>query len=124
MQGRFAESVGPFRESLSKLEGELGSEHSLLVVPLNDLATSLVKTGQMDEAGTVYERAIRSPQNLGSDDPTCGVLLGNYACVLRKLGRKDEAKEVAARSREISIASKRSNGVGSVIGIASLLEGH
>jgi tetratricopeptide (TPR) repeat protein len=123
-QGRFAEAVTSFRESLSAFEGAVGSEHPRLVTPLNNLATSLVRVGQLDQAGAVYQRAILiCGKTLGRDHLICGVLLENYSLVLRKLGRKREAKEFAAQSRQIKLASGRRNGVGSVVSVESLQSG-
>lgn len=48
------------------------------------------------------------------------VLLENYAVVLRKLGRKREAKKFQAEGLQIERASNRRNGVGSTIRVTAL----
>lgn len=121
-EGRFAEAVEPFRESIGVLEGDVGDKHPLLIAPLNNLATSLTKAGRPEEAGSVYQRAIAiCGSTLGEGHPTCGMLLGNYSSVLRKLGRKREARDLAARSQEVMRESARHNGAGAVVSVTSLL---
>jgi tetratricopeptide (TPR) repeat protein len=120
-QGRFAEAVEAQRGSLNALEDAVGAEHPSLVVSLNNLATTFVRMGHLEEGGSTYQRAITvCTKTLGEDHPNCGVLLENYAFVLRKLGRKREAKQMAARSKQIELASRRRNGEGAVVSMAAL----
>jgi len=120
-QGRFAESVESFRQVLTVIEGEVGIEHPMLVVPLNNLATSLLKMGNTGEADRTYQRAIGiCMKTVGGDHPTCGALLENYSALLRKQGRKREAKQMARQARQIQQASDRRNGLGAVISFERL----
>jgi tetratricopeptide (TPR) repeat protein len=101
-EGHIAESLQPFRESLNVVEGDVGTEDTMLIVPLNNLATALVKLGRTEEADADFRRATGiCGKMFGDDHPTCGVLLANYAVCLRKLGRKQEAKEEFATIRRV-----------------------
>jgi hypothetical protein len=59
-------------------------------------------------------------KTLGENHPDYAVLLKNYAVVLRKLGRKREAKEFKERGQKIERAANRRNGVGSTINVTAL----
>jgi tetratricopeptide (TPR) repeat protein len=120
-QGRYDESVDLYRESLRLLEEAIGDENPYLVVPFNDLASSYLKLGRLNDAELTLRRANAvCSKTLGEDHATCGALLENYAVVLRKLDRKREAKAVAARSQQIARASRSRNGVGSTISVTAL----
>jgi tetratricopeptide (TPR) repeat protein len=119
-QGLYDKSVDLHIKSLQLLESTVSSSHPSLILPLNDLAAGYAKTDRLNDARSTYERAISvCNRSLGSDHPNCGILLHNYAVVLRKLGHKREAKEMEARSRQIARASLRRAGVGATIDVAA-----
>jgi tetratricopeptide (TPR) repeat protein len=120
-QGRYRESIDLYLESLRLLEDVTSGEHSLLLAPLNNLALSYLKLGQLNEAEVTLRRANTvCGKTLGEDHATCGALLEGYAVVLRKLHRKREAKTVAARAAQITRAFLSRNGVGSTISVTAL----
>jgi tetratricopeptide (TPR) repeat protein len=120
-QGRYKESVELDSESLHLFQDAMGDPHPALIGPLNNLALSYLKLGQLSEAESMLKRAMGvCSRVLGDDHATCGTLLESYAVVLRKLDRKREARVVAARSRQITRASQRRNGVGATIGVTAL----
>jgi tetratricopeptide (TPR) repeat protein len=117
----YSESTELFRESLRLFQSLVGEEHWALVVPSGNLALSYLKLGQVNDADLILQRAIPLYRNtLGENHPTCGALLEDHATVLRKLGRKQEAKELTRRSQEIVRAFRRHNGIGSTVNVATL----
>jgi tetratricopeptide (TPR) repeat protein len=120
-QERYAESVDLQQQSIRVWETAVGEEHPSLVLPLNNLATSYVKMEHFEEAERTFHRAIDvCSKTLGEDHLDYAVLLRNYTVVLRKLGRKREAKKFEAQARQIERATDRSNGVGSTINVTAL----
>jgi hypothetical protein len=81
----------------------------------------MFKAGRDEEAAALYQRAVLlCAKTLGPDHPKYGVLLENYSFVLKKLGRKHEGKEMAARAKQILSASARRNGIGAVVSVSAL----
>jgi tetratricopeptide (TPR) repeat protein len=120
-QGRYEESISLQQKSIRVLEAALGQEHPSLVAPFNNLATTYLKADRFAEAGLYYQRAIIiCRKTLGEDHLDYAVLLENYAVVLRKLGRKREAKRADAEGQQIERAADRHNGVGLTIGVTAL----
>jgi tetratricopeptide (TPR) repeat protein len=67
-----------------------------------NLALACLRQGDMTEAERHYLRALRLlEQSLGADHLHVGMLLAEYAQVLRKTSRKSEAKAVEQRGRAI-----------------------
>jgi tetratricopeptide (TPR) repeat protein len=123
-QGRYAESLDLYRESLHVLEASVGGVHATLVSVLNNIAASQVKMGRFEDAANNLERAKTVyEKTLGGDHPMGAALLSNYAAVLRKIGRKREAREMDIQAAQILKASNLRNGVGSTIGMSALTKG-
>jgi tetratricopeptide (TPR) repeat protein len=119
-QARYQESIELYQESLRLFKDVVGNERSALIA-LSNLASSYLKLGRLDEAEPIFQRAIAlCTKTLGGDHPTCGTVLENYAVVLRKLGRKREAKTLAARAQQIARASRRHNGMDSTVSVMAL----
>ncbi len=119
--GRFEEAAAAYRRSIDLLERTLGMGHPLLVSPLSNLGESYLKMGTLTEASAAYRRAadICDASGIGQDLP-CGTNLAGYAEVLRKQGRKREAKAMEARSRRLEQDSRRRNGVGITVDVSAL----
>jgi tetratricopeptide (TPR) repeat protein len=120
-QERYEESINLQEKSVQALESVSGKEHPSLVMPLNDLAIAYVRMGRFDDADVTYQRAIDiCRKTLGEDRIEYGVLLKNYTHVLRKLGRKREAKGAETQGQLIQQAVNRRNGVGATISVTAL----
>ena len=120
-QERYQESVDLQLESIRVWETALGKENPSLVAPLNCLATTYLKMARFDDADLTYRRAINiCRKTLGENHLEYAVLLKNYSVVLRKLGRKREAKKIETQGEEIQRAVNRRNGVGSTISVTAL----
>jgi tetratricopeptide (TPR) repeat protein len=77
--------------------------------PLYDRARVILETALGPEhprRGSFYERALAIWEKaLGPVHPKVAAALGNYASLLRSLGRSDEATPLEARAREIRAKS-------------------
>ena len=121
-QKRYDESIELQQQSIGLLVKDLGDEHPSLVVPYNNLATNYAHLKRYDEAEAAYERAIAiCKKTLGEEHLSYGVLLENYAVVLRKAGRKHEARDMESEGQQIERAAERHNGVGATISVTALL---
>ena len=120
-QERYQESVDLQLESIRVWETALGNEHPSLVAPLNNLATTYLTMARFDDAERTFQRAINlCKKTLGEDHVDYAVILENYAVVLRKVGRKREAKKFKVQGDQIERASNRRNGVGSTTSVTAL----
>jgi tetratricopeptide (TPR) repeat protein len=120
-QERYEESIDLQVKAIRVLEEASGKENQSLVEPLNDLAAAYVRMGRFDDAAVIFQRAIGiSRKALGEDHIEYAVLLKNYALVLRKLGRKREAKKADAEGQQIQRAVNRRNGAGATISLTGL----
>ena len=120
-QERYEESINLQEKSIRVWEMASGKEYPSLVAALNGLAAAYVRVGRFDDADVTYQRAIDICRNTVSADPIeYAVLLKNYALVLRKLGRKREAKRLETQGQLIERATVRHNGIGSTIDVTTL----
>ncbi len=98
-----------------------GKEHPALIAPLDDLAAAYTRVGRLDDADITYQRAIDICRNtLGEDHIEYGVLLKNYAHVLRKLGHRREATKLETQGQVIQQEAIRRNGLGATINVTAL----
>jgi tetratricopeptide (TPR) repeat protein len=120
-QERYEESVDLQEKAIRVWEMARGKQHPALVTPLNDLADAYVRMGRFYDALVAYQRAIDiCGRTLGEDHLEHALLLKNYAHVLRKLGRKREAKAAETQSQLIQRKFNRRNGVGATISATAL----
>jgi tetratricopeptide (TPR) repeat protein len=123
-QGRYQQALDWELQSFEVLKTSLGANHSALVVPLSNLATSYAQMGRYDDAERKYEEAIAlCAKTFGEEHPTYGATLANYAVLLKRLGRKRESKKMEARAQQILEASDRYNGIGLTVSVADLRGG-
>jgi tetratricopeptide (TPR) repeat protein len=120
-QERYEESINLQEKSIRVWEMASGKVHPSLVAPLNGLAAAYVRVGRFDDAEVTYQRAIDiCRKTVGADPIEYAVVLKNYALVLRKLGRKREAKRMETQGQLIQRAVNRRNGIGSTIDVTTL----
>lgn len=94
-----------------------------------EIANSLVESGDLNEAQSdheaateLYPRAINIAESrLGSAHPILGGLLQKYSEVLRRSGKRSEARTAAAAARRISEESSRENLTGHTTPIEALM---
>src|SRR5262249_21099921 len=88
-----------------------GSDPKDLATSLNNLARILRDEGKYDQAEADYKRALALREKaLGPNDPDVGAVLRNYAYLLHKMNREDEAAKLNARAQEIEDHSASTSG--------------
>jgi tetratricopeptide (TPR) repeat protein len=123
-QGRYTESLNLSHEFLRVIEARYGREHPMVIVGLSNIATDYLRLGQLDASLAAYERAVAiATRTSANNDTTYADLLANYSLVLRKLGRKGEARLVADQSRQMHQDLDRRNGTQSTVSVSSLRAG-
>ena len=120
-QADYADSERLLRRALATLEQHAGSDHPMLVRPLNDLASVLAREHRMDETAALLRRAIDiAGRRIGIEHRLYGKLLANYAGYLRQAGEKSQAKTFQAQADRILQDSARRNGLGVRVDISTL----
>jgi len=120
-QKRYGEAQRLFERALATLEAVVAPDNPMLVRVLNNLATALSRTGRREAAVQNLRRALDiMDKYMDADHPVNGVLLGNYAALLREAGDKANARVLEARSAKVLKQSALRNGVGMVVDISSL----
>ena len=95
-----AEAV--YRRAISLLAGTHGVQHPDYAIALSNLAALYQRQRRFRETVPLLESAIEIwERSAGRNAPVLGVPLDRYAAVLRGLGRKAEAREVARRAKSI-----------------------
>jgi tetratricopeptide (TPR) repeat protein len=123
-QGRFEEAVELGTEYLQYIETALSRKHPWLVVGRANIATNYVKLGRFQDAVRAYQSSLAlASEVLDKTDPIYGPLLANYAFVLRKVGRKAEAKAAVQKSKEIQRTLDQLSGTGSTVSTVALRSG-
>jgi eukaryotic-like serine/threonine-protein kinase len=98
--GKDSEALSAFQEAASFLTS-LGWQQTLTSIQLfNNWALELDQIGRPLEAEEIEHRAIDIARDGDSEDAVIPIVLTNYARILRKLNRLDEASDYAQRSYE------------------------
>jgi len=103
-QGRLAEATEMLRRSAQLCEKVNGPNHPDTAAAENNLALGLDAAGEFAEAEKVYLKIISRRGALNPDDPGLLVARSNYALLVQKMGRLDEAE---ASFRELIGQMKR-----------------
>lgn len=120
-QGRYQEAIELNLEYVRYLQEMLGSNHPLVVIGWNNVASIYFKLGRLSEASTAYETALSlADAVLDPTDPSRYSLALNYSFVLRKAGRKSEAKLYEEKAKEIRHNLDRLDGSGFTVDAKAL----
>jgi tetratricopeptide (TPR) repeat protein len=91
-----------YRRSLTIVQKFMAADEADLIPALQGLASSLQAQRQFEQAAPLYQRALAiAEKNAGPNDPQVATLLGNYATVLKELGKAEDAKRVQDRADNI-----------------------
>lgn len=104
--GQKAEDL--YKNALTIREKALGLEHKDIITDLNGLGRALVKQDKFAEAEPIYKRTLVVLEV--NKEPVSAALLDEYALVLTKLNRKDEAAKMAKRAKEAGQGSRVAEG--------------
>lgn len=122
--GRTAEALSSYRVALAMMDGLPNASPATLVVTIADYANVLETMDDRQAANDLYARALRIAQlRLGPAHPILGGLLQQYSLVLRRSGKKAEARTFANVARRIRDTSGRENLTGHTIPIEALMVG-
>ncbi len=91
-QGYYDKAEPLYERALKIDEIALGENHPLLATDLNNLAVLYNSQGYYDKAEPYYQRAIKILETATPNHPNLAVMFQNYAGMLFKAGRKEEAK--------------------------------
>jgi tetratricopeptide (TPR) repeat protein len=102
-QRRFADAEQQLQQAIRISRDHPGQAQTLLL-----LASVYVAEGQAPAAEPLLRRAIEVTERaFGPEHPDLAPMLGQYATVLRRTGRKQEAREASRRAKTIREASAR-----------------
>jgi len=96
------DAVGYYQRALAGYEKTLGALHPSVALVLDNLASSLLAMGRIEEARADYQRALAIAQKeLGEKHPEVARAHNNLGVALRHLGRYEEAR--AQHERALAI---------------------
>jgi len=98
--GQDSEALASFQEAASFLSSLGWQQTQTSITLFNDWALELDQIGRPLEAEQVERGAIDMARDGDSEDAVMPIVLNNYARILRKLNRLDEASDYAQRSYE------------------------
>ena len=111
-----------FQRAEGILRASFGEEHPLMAILISRQAALAMRQGRLVDANRQFLHAIRIGEKiLGPRHHTVAWVLTEYAKLLRRVKRKDEAHEVEARGRDILDSYAAANGVGQVVDINTLV---
>lgn len=100
--GRNKEAVVVARQALKEAEALFGQDDLKVVGAVDDLATYLVATGNVDEAENLYQRAFTILQKkLPPDDRYLAIFMDYLALFYDKIGKNDYASQLRGRAKAI-----------------------
>jgi len=104
-QGQFEEAEALYRNAVEDSQRTLPHGHLTIISNLNELASFYARRQNFEEADEYYKLAIeqfsgRSPDNALMDG-NLAIVMRNYAGVLRKEGRTDDAEQYENRAKTI-----------------------
>jgi len=99
---RYSDAETVYRRAISLLAATHGVQHPDYAIALSNLAALYQRQNRFRDAVPLLESAIEILEgSAGRDAPVLGLSLDRYATVLRSLGRKPEARQVARRAKSI-----------------------
>jgi tetratricopeptide (TPR) repeat protein len=121
-QGRLREAEPLYRRALAITEQNLGAVSFEAAQIEADLAVLSSRTGKPDDAAEAFLRAIPVlERRLGKSAIQLAPLLDAYAAVLRKNGRKAQARELSSRANSIRALNANYNRRGLTVDVKSAL---
>jgi tetratricopeptide (TPR) repeat protein len=121
VQGRKEESARLFLEAAQILERHGQPDHPGWIRALEDLSAVRFDDRLYDQAESLLSRSLEVAERaLGPNHPEVGRLLEERATVMRKAGRKKEARMLETRARRIEQRSATDNALGYTVDLRSL----
>ena len=89
------------------LTKRFGPDHLRVLAEIRKLAYVHELSGNFEEASTLYKRLLTSyEQQFGQQHPAIASAALDYATMMRRAGRQEEAEELEARARQIYSQTK------------------
>ena len=104
--GRYSEAQDLLRRALDIQVKSLGEKHPETAGTMNNLATICFHQGRYEEAEAHWTRALRIYEDTPGTRQHLALMLNNYARLMRKTGRKSDAKKLESRARAIFSGSR------------------
>ncbi len=99
-----------YQHALAVMEQTLGPDHPMVAIVLSGLALRSHDQGETAEAIPLLQRTLSAAeQELGEVHPVVATFLEGYAVLLRKAGRKDQARQIGIRVQEIKAEKAQGN---------------
>jgi tetratricopeptide (TPR) repeat protein len=89
------------KQSLALAKRVLGDRHPYVALVLHELARTLMDQHKDEEAEKYFRDCMRIAELYGLEHPKVTILLGNFAALLRRRGKADEALALLARARAL-----------------------
>jgi tetratricopeptide (TPR) repeat protein len=106
-----------FERSLALARKALGNHHAYVALVLHELAFTLAQHGKFAEAERYFADCYRIAREYGLYHPKVTILLGNYCAVLKRRGKRAQAR----RLLDEALAARRPRYPANHRGIADLL---
>ena len=100
-QHRYTEAEPLLQRALASMEKALGRDHSEVAISQNNLAMLYYQQGKYEQAAEPFEHIITNLQHALPGHPALAKAMENYALILRKLDRMDEAAQWSASAAAI-----------------------
>jgi tetratricopeptide (TPR) repeat protein len=98
-EGQYEKAASVCQRALAIQEKALGQEHPVVASSLNNLAVFYDVQGRYGKAESLFQRALAIWEK--ALDPNVAMCLENYARMLRKMGRLEEAAPLESRAKAI-----------------------
>ena len=120
-QQHYIEAEQLARRAVAIMEKRLGPEHYKLAPPLVTLGEIYSHQKQYSVAAPFFQRAVAiQEKTAGPDHPDTAVVLSFYSQVLRKTGRKHEARRLEDRAKAIVAINRERNPSGFTVSLRDL----
>ena len=103
LQHRDDRAVPLCEEALDVDLDVLGPAHSAVATDLSNLAALYQQAGRYEEAGRIYARAVTAWNAAAPDDPKLKATWQEYAVLLRRLGKLEEARQAETQAQAVGV---------------------
>ena len=109
--GNYDQALPSYQRLLEIKERALGTDSANLSSILMNIALSYRAKAEYSNAEDTYKRVLALQRNaLGEEDAEVGRTLERYACLTRRLGRKEQTDNLSTQASSILFKSKRNPG--------------
>jgi tetratricopeptide (TPR) repeat protein len=119
-QHRFGDALESITKAIAILEARFGSDHPLLLRPLEYQGMVYAEARHADQAEAAFQRAETiCNKSLPAGHPSRAVLLMIHSAFLREIGEKTEAKAMAAQAHAIDRDIETREGLSMMVDVSA-----